>query len=72
MAGARLRRVKDWLGVLVCAAIVFRAIFYLGSKVYFGVTFDPYDLAAIVIGLVAGYIGYLYLRRIFGGHHVAA
>lgn len=72
MARTRLKRVKDWVGVLVCAAIAFRAVFYLGSKAYFGVAFDMYDLAAGAIGLVAGYIGYLYLRLIFGGYHVAA
>lgn len=72
MAGTRLKKVKDWAGALICAAIAFRAVFYLGSKVYFGIAFDMYDLAAGVIGLVAGYIGYLYLRLIFGGYHVAA
>ncbi|MFC3552510.1 hypothetical protein ACFOLC_16035 [Lysobacter cavernae] len=66
-----MRKLTDWIGALICVAIVLRAAFYLGAKAYFGAGFDLYDWVAIPIGMVAAYIGYMYLHRIFGRRHVA-
>lgn len=65
-----MRRLKDWIGALICVAIALRAVFFLGAKAYFGVSYDAFDWVLVPIGLVAGYIGYMYLRRIFGRRHV--
>ena len=67
-----MRKLTDWIGALICASIAFRAAFYLGAKAYFGAGFSLYDWVAVPIGLVAAYIGYMYLRRIFGRPHAAA
>ena len=67
-----MRKLTSWIGALICVSIALRAAFYLGAKVYFGAGFNSYDWAAVPIGLVAAYIGYMYLRRIFGRRHVAA
>ena len=66
-----MRKFMDWVGALICISIVLRAGFYFGSKAYFGTGFGSYDWVAVPIGLVAAYIGYMYLRRILGRRHVA-
>ena len=65
-----MRKVRDWIGALISVAIVLRAAFYLGAKAYLDQGFDSFDWAAVPLGLVATYIGYMYLRRIFGRRHV--
>jgi hypothetical protein len=67
-----MRSIRDWIGALIFVAILLRVAFYLGAKVYFGSKLDSFDLVMIPIGLASGYIGYMYLRRIFGKSYFSA
>ena len=67
-----MRTIRDWIGALIFVSILLRVAFYVGAKIYFESEFDSFDLVMVPIGLASGYIGYMYLRRIFGKSHFSA
>ena len=68
----KARSIRDWIGALIFISVLLRVVFYAGAKLYYGAEFDSFDFAMILIGAISGYIGYMYLRRIFSNRYFSA